>query len=168
MIKKLLPLLLALIGIAAGLGAGIMFKPAPHDEAEVVDCVPATQEGDLHAPETSKAAGLDGATPEYVKMNNQFVIPVVHGGKVTALVVLALSLEVQEGMKEETFKYEPKLRAAFNQVLFDHANSGGFDGVFTGSNNMVVLKDSLFEAAHKTVGDIVTDVLIGEIARQDV
>lgn len=101
-------------------------------------------------------------------MNNQFVIPVLKDGNMAALVVLSISLEVTPGGKEATFQREPKLRDAFNQVLFDHANSGGFDGVFTNSNKMVVLRDSLYEVAQKVAGPVVQDILINNIVRQDI
>lgn len=163
---KILPVLMALIGVGAGVGAGIMLKPAPDETTEI-----ATDSDDGHA-ETSKEAdahGEDGGgTTEYVKMHNQFVIPVVEDGKVVALVVLSLSIEVIAGGKEATFQMEPKLRDAFNQVLFDHANAGGFMGVFTNSSNMVVLHDSLYEIARKTAGPVVVGVLIADIIRQDV
>ena len=64
---------------------------------------------------------------EYVKLSNQFVVPVVKGKTVVSLVVLSLSLEVPEGQKDAVFRREPKLRDSFLQVLFDHANIGGFD-----------------------------------------
>lgn len=164
---KILPILLALIGVGAGIGAGVMLKPEPVDLSDAPVCRPAT-EGE-HA-EAAPEVEEDGeeVLPEYVKMNNQFVIPVVEDGKMAALVVLSISLEVSAGGKEATFQREPKLRDAFNQILFDHANAGGFDGAFTSSNNMTVLRDSLYEIAVKVGGPVVKNVLIAEIVRQDV
>ena len=52
--------------------------------------------------------------------------------------------------------------------MFDHANSGGFRGDFTQSANMFLLRSALKEAATKTVGAVVSDVLILDIARRDV
>ena len=100
-------------------------------------------------------------------MSNQFVVPVVDHDKVTALVVLSLSIEVSLGQKEAVYAKEPKIRDSFLQVLFDHANIGGFDGAFTNANNLDVLRGALREIAQKDVGDQVIDVLIVEIARQD-
>ena len=167
---KLIPILMLLIGLGAGVGAGIFLKPAPSDaphdgNTDQTDTAPAE-----HGAEADPADhGEDQGDPsvEYVKMNNQFVVPVVENEKVKALVVLSLSLEVTLGGKEETFQREPKLRSAFNQVLFDHANAGGFDGVFTDASNMIVLEDSLYEVAVKIMGDIMRDVLIVDIVRQD-
>jgi hypothetical protein len=83
-------------------------------------------------------------------------------------VVLALSLELQTGHKDAIFQREPKLRDIFLQVLFDHANAGGFRGAFTNSNTMDVLRASLRQAGRQALGDILNDVLVTDIVRQDV
>ena len=148
MLKKLLPLLLGLIGLAAGIGGGLFLRPAHEQPAEMAVEEPALP-------------------PEYVKLSNQFVIPVVEAGQVAALVVISLSLEVKPGGTEAVFAAEPKLRDVFLQVLFDHANSGGFRGSFTDASNLVVLRQSLKEVAMQVLGEDVKDVLIVDIARQD-
>ncbi|MDP3341320.1 flagellar basal body-associated FliL family protein [Frigidibacter sp.] len=162
MLRKLLPILLALFGLGAGLGAGIALKPEPDPHAaEDVCAPPATAET------AAKAEGEEAPSRDYVKMNNQFVVPVVEGGRVTALVILSISLEVQLATGELVYQREPKLRDGFLQVLFDHANAGGFRGAFTEANNMTVLRHALLEVAQKSLGPIVSDVLIVDIVRQD-
>jgi flagellar protein FliL len=135
MIKKLIPLVLALIGLGAGVGAGLFLRPA--------------------------------TLPEYVKLPNQFIVPVLEKERITSMVILSLSLEVAPGSTEQVFAREPKLRDGFLQVLFDHANSGGFNGSFTDASNLVVVREGLLQVATKTLGAIVTDVLITDIVRQD-
>jgi flagellar protein FliL len=157
--KKIFPLLLALLGLGGGVAAGVFLRPDPEDPHADSTMV----EGEPVHEEVSDAEAL----PEYVKMNNQFVVPVVEDGRVRAMVVLALSLEVTNGSTDATYSREPKLRDAFLQVLFDHANVGGFDGSFTDGSNLVVLRQSLKEAAVLILGNVVTDVLITDIARQD-
>lgn len=165
---KILPILMAFVGVGAGVGAGVMLKPDPVEQSNTADCTTQeSNEGHTTPPPAVDEQGQE-LTPEYVKMNNQFVIPVLKDGNMAALVVLSISLEVTPGGKEATFQREPKLRDAFNQVLFDHANSGGFDGVFTNSNKMVVLRDSLYEVAQKVAGPVVQDILINNIIRQDI
>lgn len=105
---------------------------------------------------------------DYVKMTNQFVVPVVEGEKVTAMVVVSLSLEVSPGATEFVYALEPKLRDGFLQVLFDHANMGGFGGAFTDSSMMAVLRRSLLQIARRDLGSVVNDIMIVDIARQDV
>lgn len=153
MIKKLLPLILGLVGLGAGVGAGLVLRPPPPE--------PTAEEI------AAAAAALPAEPPEYVKMNNQFIVPVVEEGRVVSMVILTLSLEVEPGAREKIYSLEPKLRDVFLQVLFDHANSGGFRGAFTDSANLVLLRDELSEAALAVAGDSARAVLISDIARQD-
>lgn len=190
MIRKLLPVLLALLGLGAGLGAGLVLRPAAEHPPE--DSAAAAGEGEAHAGETGhatapagEAAAGDHATadpatgdhaaegeaaeeaPEYVRMNNQFVVPVLEGGQVVSLVILSLSLEVTPGSSQDIYAREPKLRDAFLRVLFDHANAGGFRGSFTDGANLTLLRNALMEQARTICGELVRDVLISDIARQD-
>jgi flagellar protein FliL len=156
MLKKTLPVLLLIVGVGAGIGAGNFFGPEnSEDDDALVE----------HAPAVDYNVLEDDF--EYVKLNNQFVVPVVHGEKVSALVVMSLSLETMPGMTEAIFAREPKLRDAFLQVMFDHANMGGFDGSFTSSNTLDTLRTALREVAQKEFGDDISNVLIMGIARQD-
>jgi hypothetical protein len=164
MLRKLFPVILGLVGLGAGIGAGLYLRPDPEPAG--------LAEGDSHGAEGESdgddaPAEDDGTGPEYVKLNNQFVVPVVQEGRVAAMVVLSLSLEVQTGNTEAVYQREPKLRDVFLQVLFDHANVGGFSGSFTDGSNLVVLRTSLKEAAALVLGTTVRDVLITDIARQD-
>ena len=166
MMRLLLPVLLAVIGTGLGIGAGILLKPKP---AELVENPCGEVAPEAHAAEETHAEAEPGeATHEYVKMNNQFVVPVVHQDRVASLVVMSLSVEVPAGQNEIVFRREPKLRDLFLQVLFEHANVGGFDGTFTNASNLDVLRRSLLETAQKEVGPSVSDVLITDIVRQDV
>ena len=162
--KMLLPLLLGLVGLAGGIGAGIALKPAPSpDEMSAA----ADHEADMPTPEDPAGEEVDEADLEYVKLNNQFVVPVVTDGRVTSLVVMSISLQVGTGSREAVFSREPKLRDSFLQVLFDHANVGGFNGTFTTSNNLRALRAALLEAAQSVMGDTVSDILIIDMMRQD-
>lgn len=163
MLSKLIPIILLLIGTGGGIGAGIMLAPPPepHDAAEM---------GDQHAPVVEEVHHDSDTMPEYiyVKLNNQFVVPVIEREELSALVVLSLSLEATQGMSDRIYAFEPKLRDALLQVLFDHANMGGFRGAFTRSDVMVPLRTALREAAQRELGHDISDVLIMDISRQDV
>jgi len=164
--RAIIPALLALSGLAGGVAAGQYLRPSAEDPS-----------GEAHAgqnpdqPDVERASESDeqkaGGQQEFVKLSNQFVVPVVQDGRVSAMVVLSLTLGVVAGTTEATFAREPKLRDAFLQVLFDHANSGGFSGSFTDGSNLIVLRRTLKEAAVVVLGSSVTDVLITDIARQD-
>jgi flagellar protein FliL len=175
MIRKLIPIILALVGLGIGIGAGLFLRPAaePAEATHAAEGETTQAEGEVShsevAPKEGEEAAADEAEtgPEYVKRSNQFVIPVLEQGQVASMVILALTLEVTHGSSEATYTREPKLRDAFLQVLFDHANSGGFKGAFTDGSNLVLLRKALLESAQSAVGDNVTDVLISDIARQD-
>lgn len=166
--KKLLPIILIIIGLGAGAAAGMLLKPEP-------EATPDTEVAAEHPADTGpekRRSELGEEDPdaqfEYVKMNNQFVVPVVHGAKVTALIVMSLSIEIAAGNKEAVFEVEPKLRDSFLQVMFNHANAGGFDGVFTEGEKMSDLRGRLFEAARGVLGSVASDILIFDIVRQDI
>jgi flagellar FliL protein len=156
MIRKLFPVILALLGLGTGVGGGMALRPTPDPATEPV----------VKTAEAEAEVDHENA-PEYVKLNNQFVVPVLKDGRVTAMVILALSLEVAKDSTEAVYSREPKLRDAFLQVMFDHANAGGFQGSFTDGSNLILLRRALLEAAQSTIGDSVKDVLISDIARQD-
>jgi len=163
--KLLIPLFLVLFGVGGGAAAGFFLKPTAEEHtgqetgAKTAETAP---------DKTKKPVDPTKATHEYVRMNNQFVVPIVQDERVASLVVLSLSVEVNAGQTELVYNLEPKLRDTFLQVLFDHANVGGFRGAFTNSSNLDVLRQALFAAGKKVMGDTITDVLIVEIARQDV
>jgi hypothetical protein len=155
MLRKILPILLAILGVGLGGGAAFMLRPAPEptEETEAETALPEDEAADVQA--------------EYVKLPNQFIIPIVIEGRVQSLVVMSLSLEVLPGSSDAVFAKEPKLRDMFLQVLFDHANTGGFRGSFTDTRNLVQIRRALLEVAQNTMPNVITDVLIAEIARQD-
>ncbi len=167
--KMLFPVLLAMIGLGVGIGGGIALRPEPLEIVELGPCgdvdqkILAASSSSENEDETKMAE-----EPDYVKLSNQFIIPVVEQGSVAALVVISLSLEMKSGGPELVYKREPKLRDSFLQVLFDHANTGGFDGNFTTGRKMDQLRRALRESAIKTLGPTVTDVLIADVVRQDV
>lgn len=176
--KIILPLVLLLVGVGGGVGAGLMLiRP----ETELTDlalaegnpCGELVADADqTAAPAVNAAAELDeNGNPiinEYAKLNNQFVVPIVEDGDVKALVVLALSIEVPPGGKEAIFLAEPKLRDSFLQAMFDHANIGGFSGNFTSAQNLRPLREDLVRRAKAISPATAKDVLIIDIVRQDV
>lgn len=165
---KLIPILIAIVGLGAGIGGGVVFRPEP---AEVVVMNPCGNDDGEHTNEAKNPAkdeGGEGTDAVYVKLNNQFVIPVVNEGDVSSLVVLSLTLEVDANGQDQVYQHEPKLRDVFLQVLFEHANAGGFDGAFTDGRQMTLLRDALRESAKKTFGSRIRDVLIVDLVRQDV
>ncbi len=170
MLRLILPVAIILTAAAGGGIAGYFLRPH-HSETPLPGQVAAASNPDGAGHAKTEGAGAQEGSEEplhdYVKLNNQFVIPVVENGRVAALVILSLSLEVPPGGSDTVFAAEPKLRDAFLRVLFDHANSGGFSGSFTESAALAPLRTALLEAGQTVLGAKLTAVLIGDIVRQD-
>lgn len=169
MLRLILPVGLLLLGVGGGVAAGLLLGPdpaTPDAQTDPAEPQPEPTEGETTAPSESGGAPTDGTT-EYVRLNNQFVVPIVRGGSVRSLVVMSLTLEVDTGQNGAVFDREPRLRDSFLQVLFAHANAGGFDGSFTEALAMDPLREALNEAAVAVLGAVVRDVLIVDITRQD-
>lgn len=157
---KLLPVLLLIVGIAIGGGAGIFLRPPPPEPTEEE-----IEAAKIKA-EEEKAASPEGTT--FVRINNQFIVPVINEEKVKAMVVMSVSLEVPNGQTEVVYEREPKLRDVLLQVLFDFSYLGGFEGDFTASSSLSKLRESLLLAAQGVMGESVTAILITDLLRQDV
>ena len=181
--KKLLPVIIAVLGLVIGLTVGQLTAPGtelPSAEVQATEVAPQTsaqspegqssaseavlEEGPLDTEEESPAGGVEF---EYAKLPQQFVIPVFKNSKVSALVVISLSLEILPATNELVFAKEPKLRDVFLQVMFKHAQSGGFDGAFTTGQPISDFKKSLRQAAIEVLGETVHDVLITDMVKQD-
>lgn len=165
--RRLLPVLLMILGLGGGLGAGYVLRPAP-EPVETVDAaeVTATPEGRTAAPPPIPPSQRpDGA--EVVRLPNPFLVPLIGDGRVRAVVVVGLALDLAPGHVIDMPRDEPRLRAIFLQKLFDHANLGGFDGVFTGGEPLLTLRRGLLEAARGAFGAAIHDVLIVDLVRQE-
>lgn len=147
---RMLLVVLALVGLISGAAAGYLLRAEPG----------AAQQVEPRASVEARNA------QEYVDLDNQFIVPVVEQGDISAMVVLGLGLEVTAGSKDAIYQLVPRLRDALLRVMFDHANAGGFSGNFTEGGRLDDLRRALLEAAQKVAGDAVTAVLISNIARQ--
>lgn len=154
--KIVLPLVLGLAGMGAGVGAAFLSPNSVSDPPE-----------EAAKPE-AKQAPEDAQSFEYVRLTNQFVVPIVDANAVVSMVVLSLSLEVRPGVDQQIYALEPKLRDSFIRVLFDHANMGGFGANFTDVEMLNLLRGNLRDVAYRELGDVLNDVLIVDIARQDI
>jgi flagellar protein FliL len=165
----LLPLIMLLAGLGAGVGAGLFLAP-PEEAAEAAHGDTGSEDHGEQGHRDGKdgEAGEGEAVTDFARLSNQFIVPVVKGEKVNALVVLSITLEVDAGGTETVFAQEPRLRDKFLQVLFDHANVGGFDAGFTQAGTMAILRNALKETARAALGPLVHDVLIVDIVRQEV
>lgn len=170
MIGKLIPIILAIVGLGAGIGAGMALRPDPKEVAMLENpCgdYAAMPDQEMDKQEAEEDSEPDASAYDFVKLNNQFIVPVVSDSRVTSLVVMSLTLQVEAGLTDGVYAVEPRMRDALLRVMFDHANSGGFNGPFTEAARMKILRAALLEAAQATAGDVVSDVLIIDVVRQD-
>ena len=175
--KNLTPVLIALLGLGVGIGAGLTLKPPRRRGGG--RCAPSAEHGleggrrpaRQNPPirwRRSATARRRGDRLAYVPLDKSFVVPVFAGEKVKAMVVLSLSVATEIEAAPTIEAVKPRLRDSFLKAMFLHANSGGFDGPFTTGRNMDDLKSALLVAAREVLGDLpVEEVLITEIARQD-
>jgi hypothetical protein len=187
-LRKLLPVAIALVGLGVGVGAGMALKPAPEPEETAASCPPPAGREAHATPPDGHAAAVDpcadpvadpfaaaadhGPALEgevaYVPMEKPFVVPIFKDDKVTAMVVVSLAVETEAETASKIEGLKPRLRDSFLKVMFRHANSGGFDGSFTGGRKIEDLKSALRAAAQEVLHEKpVGEVLITEIARQD-
>lgn len=161
---KILPILVLIIGIAGGGAAGFVLRPAPEPVVVEDGAAPDGEEAKKPKKEEAEEEQVEAA---FVKLNNQFVIPVVTETDVSSLVVMSMTLETDPGSIEILYNLEPKIRDAALRVLFNHAYAGGFDGHFTAPDKMGMLRKALIVAVNDVAGGTVVDVLITDIIRQD-
>ncbi len=186
--KLLLPLILALVGLGGGVAAGLFLQPAPAPEETMAahgegggapDGEAAHGGADIALAPQGHGAGPaahsaepeqdeeHAAQTEFIKLEKQFVVPIIERQKVVSLMVISMAIEVETGAGPKVFDREPKLRDEFLRVLFTHAQSGGFSGVFTDERPMDDLRASLTATARSVLGAAAKSVLLTNLVRQD-
>ena len=152
--KKFLPFLLGLVGLLGGAAAGWFLRPLPDPANAAAPAVP-----QHYAPAPANTVTM--------RLPNQFIVPVIEQGRVRSMMVMSLALELVEDHGISLDRHEARLRAVFLQTMFDYANLGGFEGVFTSGEALLTLRRTLREAARQEMGPKVHDVLITELLRQE-
>lgn len=190
MLGKLLMILLPVLALLGGAAGGAYLRPAPpptepaatdaaaeggHVAGEAANGTPAGHGDSGHGAgntgaaghDTGSQTGKDGEASEltWFKFPQQFFIPLVRDGTLSATMVLSLTLEMPASAAEEVFAKEFRLRDALLRQMLIHANTGGFDGNFTADAHIQSLRQELLTAV-QTVDPRIDAVLIGDIARQ--
>lgn len=153
--KKLFPVLIIIIGVAAGAGAGIFLKPVQtaDPENEHVD----------HEP----SAIDEGAERSFVKIGKQTIVPVVNDGETRALMLFELAVDVPATRADQVHEMEPRLRDAFLRELFQMSYTGAFLTNFTEERIIEELRRNLTNAARTYLGHNQAEVLILDVMRQE-
>lgn len=162
--KKLLPILIALLGLGGGVAAGTILKPA---EAVLTE---ADMSDGAHGADAAAGDDGHGAVDDdnivYVGLDKPFFVPVMRHGRTNTLVRLDIHLEVPEDLEEDVKKHDPKLRDAFLRTVMNFSHEGGFSRVH-GGEGFTILRDDLLLSARQILGPSVKTVLIGEILARD-
>jgi hypothetical protein len=150
---RLLLILVPILALLGGAGAGYALRPPPPVEAD--DAVKA-------APE---AVAEDAAT-QLVTFRDSFIVPVMRSDRIWSHVILTLGVEARRLSTDEIYAMEPVLRDGLTEALFLHGAAGDFDGDFTAPIAMNRLRSRLNESVRTLLRDADARVLIVALARQ--
>lgn len=166
--KKIIAIVLVLVGVVGGGAAGLMLKPAPPEPEETEDEKHATKEEAEEKPEAEAEDGEVKAV-SYIKVGRQTIIPVLDGGETKALMLFELAVDVTSDQSDRALAMEPRLRDAFLRELFQMSYTGAFDDTFTDDRVIDELRRNLVRAAQEHLGESsVNDVLILDVMRQNI
>ncbi len=112
-------------------------------------------------------APYDFGEISYLKFKRQFVVPVMTHGKIDALVIMNLNLELNDNAPENTYSLEPKLRDAITRELLSLSNAGVFGESLTSSESYETVRSTLLSACKAILPTGIKDILILDIARQE-
>jgi len=115
---------------------------------------------------TGKPAEEDMAELDWFRFPNQFFVPILRNGTLSAVMILSLSIEMPAAARERIEAQEHRLRDALLNALMIEANTGAFDGNFTSEPALQRLRDALLAAGQKAAGPDVRRILIEDIGQQ--
>jgi len=173
MIKKILGSALLIISVVGGAVAADFLKyrgsgdDMGHASAESKDgkADKKNSKGKKDSSKDDLSDLVDG--PSYLKFKRQFVVPILKGDEIEALVIMNLNFELGSDAPSNVYTYEPKLRDAIMRELLNLSDKGIFGEDFTTPQNYEILRSTLLEAGQQVVNEGIRDILILDIARQD-
>lgn len=182
--KMLLPILLAVIGIAVGGAVGYAFKPAPEPtEEHAADSAEHGEKDDHgaekgHGDDKHKGHGdakggalgekLSEATDSaYVALSRKLIVPFTRENGKKAFVAIDITLEMAPEDSGRATEHEPKILDAFLRTLVSFAATGAFDDHAAASHTLRELNSELLKAARAVLGESVREVLISNLLTQD-
>ena len=171
MIKKLLGSILLVVCVIGGAVAADFIKHSAVDAAASASSEDGAKKGKKKGKSDESKKGDDAESklngPTYLKFKRQFVVPVMKGKEIEALVIMNLNFELESDAPENLYSFEPKLRDAIVRELLTLSDRGIFGEDMTTPKNYETLRSTLLEAGQRVVQDGIKDVLILDIARQD-
>ena len=164
--RKVLVILLPLLGLIGGSVGGLLLRPAAQEELGK----PAGHgEGHAETRQDHEAtlAQTGAGERSFVKIGRQTIIPVVEEGKTRALMLFELAIDVSADANDRALQLEPRLRDAFLDQLLQMSYTGAFLTNFTDDRVIEELRRNLTRAAREHLGDAVREVLILDVMRQE-
>lgn len=170
----------AFVGVSLSSGSGKPSADAPEHGATDHSADHSNEEKPKSkAKEKKKASKKDGKhgdgyekdgaeTTGFMKFSRQFVVPVVSRDNVSALVIIDINLELDPSATENAYSREPKLRDALLKTLLQLSNEGAFGKGILEEENLTEVRTRLLGSVQKILNDDVVDVLILNVARQDI
>ncbi len=169
--KKILFPLLMILFVVGGAVAADFFrgsdKPADAAEHSSGKADPSKKSSDKKDKGHDSAKENVSTDVSYLKFKRQFVVPVMDHGKITALVIMNLNLELNSDAPENVYSQEPKLRDAITRELLALSNDDVFGENLTSAESYETLRSTLLRAAKGVLPEGIQDVLILDIARQE-
>lgn len=163
MLRILVPVILAVVGLVGGGVVGATLKPKP----EMVDEDP-TMEEDLVTIDEIYATGSAAAPDsEYVELSRKLIVPITRGDGRQAYLAIDLHLEMNPGGATLAGTHEPKIRDGFLRTLVAFSATGAFDDHVHANAVLDELGRELLKTARGVLGDEVRNVLIGDLIVQD-
>lgn len=108
-----------------------------------------------------------GSAQEYMKFKRQFVVPVMQGGNIDALVIMNLSVALNGDAPSDSYNYLPRMRDAFTRELLSLSDEDVFGANLTSVESYQRIHEKLLTAAQQVMPEGVEDVLILDLARQE-
>ncbi|MFS4437009.1 hypothetical protein ACMA5I_02220 [Paracoccaceae bacterium GXU_MW_L88] len=161
MLKKLLPVVALLLGLGAGIAGASFTKSAPPEA-----CVEEEESCEVST-EPQKDSEPDADALSYLPMEEPFILPDLKDGRVSSMITIAITLEIEEEEKETIEKLMPKLRDHLLKDMMDHAASGGFRDSFGTGAAMADLRAKLLASAKDVSHNEIKGILITDAIRQD-
>ncbi|MEM9234498.1 MAG: flagellar basal body-associated FliL family protein [Pseudomonadota bacterium] len=164
MLNKILPIVITLVAVGGAGFAAMTLKGGP---APAAPSAKADGHGDGHGNVKEVQGEEKGSGFGYFNFRRNFIVPVVGSSRVEALILISVSIEMEEEKIEEAQLREPNIRDAFMKSLLAMSHEGMFNQDITNPDVYSEIQKRLMETAKVSIDQNVKSVLLVDFARQD-
>lgn len=181
------PVVVVLFAVAGGVSGNLLKAEGSSGEAHAS---PVQDEGhgkpemdshdapdDDHKPKKKKTSGHGGddghgasgggSDIAFYKFSREFVVPIMANRRVKALVILHLSLEVDEATNDKLFSLDPKLRDNIMTTLIGLSNDGITLDELTSPDSYETIRSMVLMNLQSEISEDIQNVLIMDVGKQD-